>query len=70
MKKLGLLAALVCEKLEIFYDTIIVFSGRKYTIINLLFRHIYEIKVVLKQWLECGVEINKCMAQKMEEKID
>lgn len=64
------LAALVCEKLEIFYDTTLVFSGRKYTTINLFFRRICEIKVVLKQWLECDVEVIKCMAQKMQEKFD
>ena len=46
------LATLVYEKLENFYDTTLVFSGRKCTTINLFFRRICEIKVVLKQWLE------------------
>ena len=44
------LAALICEKLEIFYDTTLVFFRRKYTTINFFFRRICEIKVVLKQW--------------------
>ena len=60
----------VCEKLDIFYDTTFIFFGRKYTTINLFFRRICEIKVVLKQCLECDVEVIKCMAQKIQEKFD
>ena len=39
------LAALVCEKLEIFYDTTLVFSRRKYTTINLFFNVFVKLKL-------------------------
>jgi len=63
-------AELVCEKLKIFYDVTLLFSGRDFSTANLVFRLICEIKLNLQSWLNSDVEIIRDMACRMIEKFD
>lgn len=60
----------VCEKLNIFYDVTLLFSGRHFPTANLVFRLICEIKLNLQSWLYSDVEIIRDMTFKMIEKFD
>ena len=63
-------AELVCEKLKIFYDVTLIFSGRDFPTANLLFRLICEIKLSLQSWLNSDIDVIRDMAFTMIEKFD
>ncbi|CAI0388952.1 unnamed protein product [Linum tenue] len=60
----------ICDKLKIFYQATLVFSGTKYPTANLFFPIICEIKLALKQWADCGIDIIESMSLEMIEKYD
>ena len=63
-------AELVCEKLNIFYDVTLLFSGRDFPRTNLVFRLICEIKLSLQSWLNSDVDVICDMTLKMIAKFD
>lgn len=60
----------ICGKLKVFHTTTELFSGTRYPTANIYFPRICEIKLALKQWIFCGVEVIESMASNMIRKND
>jgi len=63
-------AAIVCEKLELFYQLTELFSGTKYVTANIFFPKVCEIKLKINSWKEDENEIIRNMSTAMIEKYD
>ena len=63
-------AAIVCEKLELFYQLTELFSGTKYVTANIFFPKVCEIKLKISSWKEDQNEIIRDMSAAMIEKYD
>ncbi|CAN0917238.1 Zinc finger BED domain-containing protein RICESLEEPER 2 [Linum grandiflorum] len=64
------LASEICLKLKKFHDVTKVFSGTTYPTSNILFPHICEVKVDLRQWAMTSNEMIKRMSEQMLIKFD
>ncbi|CAN0915443.1 Putative AC transposase [Linum grandiflorum] len=64
------LASEICLKLKKFHDVTKVFSGTTYPTSNVLFPHICEVKVDLRQWVMTSNETIKRMSEQMLIKFD
>ena len=64
------MAQIICEKLDIFYKTTKVFSGRDYPTSHLFFRRICKIRLALRLWFTNNIDVVKDMAASMMEKFD
>ena len=62
--------AIVCEKLELFYQLTELFSGTKYVTANIFFPKVCEIKLKINSWKEDENEIIRNMSTAMIEKYD
>ncbi|CAN0872663.1 Putative AC transposase [Linum grandiflorum] len=58
-------AVLVCEKLAIFNDISVLFSGNNYPTVNLFFPRICELKLKLLEWRLDSVPVIRDMAESM-----
>ena len=63
-------AAIVCEKLGIFYDLTMLFSGTKYVTANLFFPKVCEVKLKMNSWGHDENEIIRKMSAAMITKFD
>lgn len=64
------LARSICERLALFYDVTLMFSGSQYPTANLYFPKVCEVKMALIEWSVDGDEVIRGMATKMLEKFD
>nr|KYP43119.1 Putative AC transposase [Cajanus cajan] len=64
------MASDICQKLELFYDVTLLFSGTLYPTANILFPKVCEIKLALVDWLSCPSSIIHLMASSMMAKFD
>ncbi|GJZ47739.1 zinc finger BED domain-containing protein RICESLEEPER 2-like protein [Tanacetum coccineum] len=64
------LAMEVCDRLQVFYEITLTFSGSKYPTANLFFVLVCEIGYCLREWASSSVEVIKKMASKMLEKFN
>lgn len=63
-----IIATTICKKLEKFYKTINLFSGRSYPTIHLFFRRVCEMKLALIDWSSSGThddDENEIVVKKM-----
>ena len=60
----------ICQKLEIFYDVTLLFSGTSYPIANIFFPKACQIKLALMQWLNSSNSVIHQMAASMVLKFD
>jgi len=60
----------ICQRLELFYDVTLLFSGTLYPTVNVVFPKICEIKLDLIEWLSCPNSIIHGMAATMITKFD
>jgi hypothetical protein len=63
-------ATTVCEKLEIFYELTMLFSGTKYVTANLFFPKVCEVKLKMNNWGHDENEIIRKMSAAMIAKFD
>jgi Domain of unknown function (DUF4413) len=61
---------LISDKLKIFYEVILLFSGIKYTTANIYFASICDIKIALQSWLSDSNLTIVSMASKILEKFE
>ncbi|GKD45492.1 zinc finger BED domain-containing protein RICESLEEPER 2-like protein, partial [Tanacetum coccineum] len=64
------LAMEVCDRLQVFYEITLTFSGSKYPTTNLFFVSVCEIGYCLREWASSSVEVIQKMASKMLEKFN
>ncbi|GJR74545.1 zinc finger BED domain-containing protein RICESLEEPER 2-like protein [Tanacetum coccineum] len=64
------LAMEVCDRLQVFYEITLTFSGSKYPTSNLFFASVCEIGYCLREWASSSVEVIQKMASKMLEKFN
>jgi len=55
----------ICQKLEIFYDVTVLFSGTSYSTTNIFFPKVCQIKLALMEWLNSSNSIIHQMAASM-----
>ncbi|KAF7140568.1 hypothetical protein RHSIM_Rhsim06G0015900 [Rhododendron simsii] len=60
----------ICERLKVFYEVTLLFSGTSYPTSNLFFKSVCEIKMKLSEWVLCENFVVLEMALKMIEKYD
>ncbi|KAG5531998.1 hypothetical protein RHGRI_026573 [Rhododendron griersonianum] len=60
----------ICERLKVFYEVTLLFSGTSYPTSNLFFKSVCEIKMKLSEWVLCENFVVSDMALKMIEKYD
>ncbi|KAH7665852.1 Tam3-transposase (Ac family) protein [Dioscorea alata] len=60
----------ICDKLKMFHAITESFFGTKYPTANIYFSKICDIKLALKQWINCGKPHIQAMASKMMENFD
>ncbi|KAF7153098.1 hypothetical protein RHSIM_Rhsim01G0156000 [Rhododendron simsii] len=60
----------ICERLKVFYEVTLLFSGTSYPTSNLFFKSVREIKMKLSEWILCENFVVSDMALKMIEKYD
>ncbi|XP_023752092.2 zinc finger BED domain-containing protein RICESLEEPER 3-like [Lactuca sativa] len=64
------LAKEICDRLQLFYEVTVMFSGTKYPTTNVFFPYICEIRYSLVDWACSSNEVIKQMATKMLQKFD
>jgi len=55
----------ICQKLEIFYDVTLLFSGTSYQNTNIFFPKVCQIKLALMEWLDSPISIIHQMTTSM-----
>jgi hypothetical protein len=61
---------MIADKLEMFYDATVLFSGTKYPTANLYFKSICQIRLALNEWVESEHSDVAAMAKKMLAKFE
>ncbi|XP_052621665.1 zinc finger BED domain-containing protein RICESLEEPER 2-like [Lactuca sativa] len=64
------LASEICERLQLFYEVTVMFSGSKYPTANVFFPLICEIGYSLREWTKSPIEEIKMMADQMVSKFN
>nr|KAJ0211862.1 hypothetical protein LSAT_V11C400212290 [Lactuca sativa] len=64
------LASEICERLQLFYEVTVMFSGSKYPTSNVFFPLICEIGYSLREWTKSPIEEIKMMADQMVSKFN
>ena len=64
------LAMEVCDRLQVFYEITLTFSGSKYPTANVFFASVCEIGYSLREWAGSSAEVIRKMASKMLEKFN
>ena len=59
------LAKEICDRLQVFYEVTLMFSGSKYPTSNILFPSICEIGYSLREWAVSSIEVIRDMASEM-----
>lgn len=60
----------VCDRLQVFYEITLTFSGSKYPTANVFFASVCEIGYSLREWVGSFAEVIQKMASKMLEKFN
>ena len=60
----------ICDRLQLFYEVTLLFSGNKYLTANVFFPLICEISFSLHEWMKSSIDEISLMAYKMVSKFD